>query len=43
MKIVKWFEESGSLIKGVSETNKNEAKEQEKKKISQNLHRYIRC
>ena len=31
MKIVKSLEESGSLIKGVRETNKNEAKEQEKK------------
>ena len=28
MKIIKSFEESGLLIKGVSETNKNEAKEQ---------------
>ena len=28
MKIVKSFEESGLLIKGVSKTNKNEAKEQ---------------
>ena len=28
MKIIKPFEESGLLIKGVSETNKNEAKEQ---------------
>ena len=26
MKILKWFEESGLLIKGVSETIKNEAK-----------------
>ena len=28
MKIIKPFEESGLLIKGVSKTNKNEAKEQ---------------
>ena len=28
MKIVKSFEESGLLIRGVSKTNKNEAKEQ---------------
>ena len=28
MKIIKSFEESGLLTKGVSETNKNEAKEQ---------------
>ena len=28
MKIIKSLEESGSLIKGFSETNKNEAKEQ---------------
>ena len=29
MKIIKYLEESGLLIKGVSETMKNEAKEQE--------------
>ena len=34
MKIVKSLEESGSLIKGVSETIKNEANKQ-KKRISQ--------
>ena len=28
MEIVKWLEESGLLIKGISETIKNEAKEQ---------------
>ena len=31
MKIVKSFEESGLLIKGVSETIKNEAKEQKER------------
>ena len=31
MKIVKSLEESGLLIKGISETNKNEAKEQKGK------------
>ena len=30
MKIVKSFEESGSLIKGVNETTENEAKEQKR-------------
>ena len=40
MKINKSFEEFDSLIKGVSKTIKNEAK---KKRISQNVIRYIRC
>ena len=32
MKIVKPFEESGLLIKGISQTFKNEAKKKQKKK-----------
>ena len=40
MKINKSFEEFDSLIKGVSKTIKNEAK---KRRISQNVIRYIRC
>ena len=39
MKINKSFEEFDSLIKGVSKTIKNEAK---KRRISQNVIRYIR-
>ena len=42
MKIVKSSEGSGLLITGVSKTIKNEAKEQ-KKRISWNVIRYIRC
>ena len=42
MKIVKSLDKSGLLIKGVSETIKNEAKEQ-KKVISQYVIRNIRC
>ena len=42
MKIVKSLDKSGLLIKGVSETIKNEAKEQ-KKGISQYVIRNIRC
>ena len=42
MKIVKSLEESISLIKGVSETIRNKAKEQ-KRGISQYVIRYIRC
>ena len=30
MKIVKYFEDSGSLLKGVSETIKNEVEEQKR-------------
>ena len=30
MKIVKWLEESGLLVKGISETIKNQTKEQNK-------------
>ena len=41
IKIVKALEESGFLIKGVSETIKKEAKEQ--KQISSNVIRSIRC
>ena len=41
IKIVKSLEESGFLIKGVSETIKKEAKEQ--KQISSNVIRSIRC
>ena len=42
MKIIKSFEESGLLIKNVSETIKKEEKEQ-KRRMSQNIIRYIRC
>ena len=42
MKIVKSFEETRLLIKGMSETIKNEAKEQ-KRTISFNLIRNISC
>ena len=42
MKIIKSFEESGSLIKGVSETIKNEAKKQ-KRLISPYIIRFISC
>ena len=42
MKIVKSLEESILLIKGVSETIRNKAKEQ-KRGISQYVIRYIRC
>ena len=41
MKIFKSVEESGLLIKGVSETVKDEAKKQ--RKISQYVIRYMRC
>ena len=41
MKIVNSLEESGLLVKGVSKTIKNEAKE--KKRISSEVIRYIRC
>ena len=34
MKIIKSLEESGLLIKGISETNKNEAKEQKMELLS---------
>ena len=42
MKIVKSLEKSGLLIKGISETIKNEAKEQ-KRRISFNVIRKISC
>ena len=42
MKIIKYLEESGLLIKHVSETIKNKAKVQ-KKQISQYVIRYIMC
>ena len=42
IKIVKSLEDSGLLLKGVSETVQNEAKEQ-KKRISYHVIRYIRC
>ena len=42
MKIVKSLEESSLLTKGVSETIKNEAKEQ-KNRISECAIRYSRC
>ena len=42
MKITISLEESGLLIKGVSEKIKNEAKEQ-KKRISRNVIRHFRC
>ena len=42
MKIVKSLEESSLLTKGVSETIKNEAKEQ-KNRISEYAIRYSRC
>ena len=41
MKIVNSLEASGLLVKGVSKTIKNEAKE--KKRISSKVIRYIRC
>ena len=41
-KIIKSLEESDFLIKGVSETIKNEAKEL-KRRISQYVIKYIRC
>ena len=42
MKIVKSLEESGLLIKGISETIKNDAKEQ-KRRTSSNVIKNIRC
>ena len=41
MKIIKFLEESRLLIKGISETIKNEAKEQ-KRRISRNVIRHFR-
>ena len=41
MKIVNSLEASGLLVKGVSKTIKNEAKE--KKRISSKVIRYIKC
>ena len=41
MKIVKSFEDSNLLLKGISETIQNQAKE--KRRISQYAIRYIRC
>ena len=45
MKIIKSLEKSGLLIKGLSKTNKNEAKQKKKKKmqITKYVIRYIRC
>ena len=43
MKIVKSFEESGSLIKGVSETTKNDEKNKKNGFLSMLLVKYIRC
>ena len=43
MKIVKSLEDSGLLIKGVSETIQNKAKNKTKRRISQYVIRYIRC
>ena len=37
MKIIKSLEESGLLIKGISETNKNETKEQKMDMLSMSL------
>ena len=37
MKIIKSLEESGLLIKGISETNKNETKEQKMELLSMSL------
>ena len=42
MKIVKFLEKSSVLIKGTTETIKNEAKDQ-KRGISQYVIRYISC
>ena len=42
MKIVKSLEESGLLIKGVSETTENEAKTKTKRRISLNVIRHFR-
>ena len=42
LKIVKSLEESGLLIKGISETIKNKAKKT-KRRISQNVIRHFRC
>ena len=42
MKIIKSLEESGLLIKGLSKTIKNEAK-QKKRQITKYVIRYIRC
>ena len=42
MKIVKPLEESGLLIKGISKTIKNEAKEG-KRGIFPNINRHFRC
>ena len=42
LKLVKSFEESGPLMKGISETIKNEPKKT-KKWISRNIIRYISC
>ena len=48
MKIIKSLEKSGLLIKGLSKTNKNEAKQKKQKKqkkmqITKYVIRYIRC
>ena len=45
MKIVKSFEESALLVKGITETIKNEAtkKQKTKRRISQNVIRHFRC
>ena len=37
MKVIKSLEESGLLIKGISETNKNETKEQKMEMLSMSL------
>ena len=37
MKVIKSLEESGLLIKGISETNKNETKEQKMDMLSMSL------
>ena len=42
MKIIKSLEESGLLVKGLSKTIKNEAK-QKKRQITKYVIRYIRC
>ena len=43
MKIIKYLEESGLLIKGISDTMKNEAKAQKCAFLSQYVMRYIKC
>ena len=43
MKIVKYLEESGLLIKDVSETIKNEAKKTKRRVSQYVIIRYIRC